>query len=125
MQRLSITIKIKFSKLKKMEERLLKNEKTNITCYRVNEYVPFKLKWFYYILRRNLPWYYRIIPIIIEDENINLKIKKIIYELGEKFALIIFEKYINKNKAVLTIVTNKSLLEINEILNKTIYKITY
>lgn len=104
--------------------KLLTNVKNGVSCYKVNENVPFKIKWFDYIMQRNLPWYYKIIPILVEVEN-SKEIDDIIEKLGEKFALITIEKYINSKTVVIIIVTNKTLKEISEIIEETEIKALY
>lgn len=105
-------------------KKYLTNVKNGVSFFKVNEYIPFKIKWFDYIIQRNLPWYYRIVPIIVEIKN-SKEIDEIIEKLGQKFALIIIEKYINAKTVVFTIVTNKTLKEISEILEETEIKALY
>lgn len=105
-------------------KELLTNVKNGVSFFKVNENVPFKIKWFDYILQRNLPWYYKIIPILVEVEN-SKEVDDIIEKLGDKFALIIIEKYINAKTVVFTIVTNKTLKEISEIIEETEIKAFY
>lgn len=85
------------------------------TIYKVNEFVHFDNEWFYYLLSSPLPWYYRIVPVVVELPEL-YDVSILMDRLSKDFSLVILDKYLNSNRLLLIIVTNKSLMSIVQIL---------